>query len=849
MLWVSLMIKQFYRLTCIALMSSAALSLPAIQAARAQEFAGTPATPWMDEAPQAPRMYQSPVEAPPPLPEDDLSIKRISLADLQDLTTSDEILSPLEGAYYGRVIDDLKQFGYDIFKDADLIKQEMTSVPAGMVQDNYVLSVGDKIDILVRGQENTRHTYEIDAQGLLVIDNFTPIAAIGQTLGTIRDALEQEAAEMHNTQLFVSLSGVRQINVLVVGHVPHPGRQMMTAFHTVLDALSVAGGVEKTGSLRKIKLVRGGKSTFIDLYSVLMDNTANAEMSLQEGDRIIVPPVGQSVAVSGNVKRPAIYEIRPNTKLTLSEMLGLAGGVMTPGNNRYMKLAVNPQGREAVSDIQNDKARIFGDGAVLVVAQGETRRAQDVTLSGHTREPGAHDLQRASSLTELINDENILGTNIYPLIGIIERRDADQLTKKLIEFSPRQVIRKDFDRALEEGDVVHLFSMNQIRTLENETAEAKIDTPLLQPASYQLNKPGKDETRIRDPLIASFLRERSVFVRGAVRQAGAYPVADGATLDSVLAIAGGTTLEANVSKIEVTSRLQGEGHQEHGRSGTRRINVNLRTDNPDTVLIGPGDTVRVNQKFNRIEDQSVTLLGEVVHPGRYDLMAGDTVLSLIGRAGGLTEQGYPDGAIFSRAAERKREASRYQAQAQDLKMKLAASLQQTDSDKKPDMAQVQAVQTLVAQLNDAQPVGRITVEVDPESLKADPEQDMLLEAGDKIYIPKRPLNVRVAGEVLSPAALQFRKGKDADDYIRESGGTTYFADADRAFVIYPDGSARPLSVSVWNHESSMIPPGSTIIVPRDPKPYNFLEGAERISQILANLAISGLYVDAISDDN
>jgi polysaccharide export outer membrane protein len=840
--------SRFIRLGAMTLLSSGIVAGIAAGTAGAQELASQAVAPWMTEKPAAPPMGAEWDMPTPYSAEDDLAIKRISLADLQNLTTPDEVLSPLEDSYYGRVIDDLRQFGYDIFKDANLIKQEMTSVPAGVVQDNYVLSVGDKIDFLLRGQENSRKTYEVDPQGLLVIDNFSPITAIGQTLGAVRQTLEKEAALMHNTEVFVSLSGMRQINVLVVGHVPHPGRQMMTAFHTVLDALSAAGGIQKTGSLRKIKLVRGGKSTFVDLYSVLMDNSANAEMSLQEGDRIIVPPVGQSVAVSGNVKRPAIYEVRPNQKLSLAEMLGLAGGVMTPGNNRYMKLSVTPQGREAVSDVQDDKARLFGDGSVLVVAQGETKRAQDVTLSGHTREPGTHDLMRARSLAELISNEGVLGDDIYPLIGIIERRDTNQLTKNLIEFSPRQVIRKDFDRQLEEGDVVHLFSMNQIRALES-IPEGNEETPLLHEASYQLQKPARDETRIRDPLIASFLRERSAFVRGAVRQAGAYPVADGATLDSVLAIAGGTTLEANVSKIEVTSRLQGEDHQEHGRSGTRRINVNLRSDNPQDILIGPGDTVRVNQKFNRIEDQSVTLLGEVVHPGRYDLMPGDTVLSLIERAGGLTEQGYPDGAIFSRAAERKREASRYKAQAQDLEMKLAASLQQTEDDKKPDMAQIQAVQTLVAQLNDAEPVGRITVEVDPESLKADPEQDMLLEAGDKIYIPKRPLNVRVAGEVLSPAALQFRKGKDADDYIDEAGGTTYYADADRTFIILPDGSARPMSISAWNHESSMIPPGSTIIVPRDPKPYNFLEGAERISQILANLAISGLYVDAISDDN
>ena len=243
------------------------------------------------------------------------------------------------------------------------------------------------------------------------------------------------------------------------------------------------------------------------------------------------------------------------------------------------------------------------------------------------------------------------------------------------------------------------------------------------------------------------------------------------------------------------------------------------------------------------------IIGEVNHPGRYDLMPSDTLSKLVERAGGLTADSYPDGAIFSRATERTREESRYKAQAQDLSMKLAASLQQVDDDKKPDMGQVQTTESLIAQLRNAKAVGRITVEADPASLQANPEQDILLETGDKIFIPKRPLTVRVAGEVLSPASLQFRKGKDPGEYIREAGGTTYYADRDRAFVVYPDGSAQPLNVNMWNHQSTFIPPGSTIIVPRDPKPFNFLESAERISQMLANLAISGLYIEAIGDDD
>ncbi|MCD8571703.1 MAG: capsule biosynthesis GfcC family protein [Alphaproteobacteria bacterium] len=167
----------------------------------------------------------------------------------------------------------------------------------------------------------------------------------------------------------------------------------------------------------------------------------------------------------------------------------------------------------------------------------------------------------------------------------------------------------------------------------------------------------------------------------------------------------------------------------------------------------------------------------------------------------------------------------------------------------PDAGAVAQAQTLVSELKEVQAVGRITVEADPAVLAAQPEVDMLLEPGDRIYIPKRPMTVRVSGEVLSPASLQFRDGKKPRDYIDEAGGFTFNADKDRSFVLFPDGSAQPIAVNIWNHNPSFIPPGSTIVVPRDPEPFDFMQSAKDLSQILANLAITGVFIDDVRDDN
>lgn len=799
---------------------SALLLLPCSALAQQEPMPASAFSPWMDEE----------------ISMEEADIRPLSLSDLENPFEQKKDLSPVEAAFSKRAGTDLTQYGYELFQDAAALD---TTIPAGAVQDDYILSSGDTLDIILRGQESKRAKITIDRQGMLIIDDFAPIAASGKTLGKLRADLEYQAGQMHNTEIFVSLSGIRQLGVLVVGHVNAPGRKTLTSFHTVLDALNQSGGIHKTGSLRQIKLIRGGQSYIIDLYHLLMKNGGRADMLLKDGDRIVVPPLGPTVAISGFVKRPGIYELHNGEKLSLRDMLGLGGNVISPGKTRYLHLDYDKNGKETVTEITEKDTRLFTEGSILEVSQADAAREQSITLSGHTREPGTHALKTAPSLQALFPNDKILGPDIYPLIAVIERTNPDQLTRELLPFSPRAVLQGAFDRKLANGDVIHLFSNSQIRKLGQENKEDLLHTISATPQ--------KDS--IDNPLIQSFLMERAAFVRGAVRVPGAYPVADDATLESILAMAGGITLEGNKNNVEVTSRLQGEGYQEDGRSGTQRLTINLSAEDPDTIAIGPGDTVRVNQAFHRIEDKSVTLIGEIHHPGRYDLMPGDTLSNLIERAGGMLDHAYPAGTVFSRANERKAEENQYRAKARDLEMKLAASLQNIDSDKKPDMAQVASVESLITELKAAKAVGRITVEADPGVLIADPDQDILLEAGDRIYIPKRPLTVRVAGEVLSPAALQFKKGKTAQDYIREAGGTTYYADKGRSFVIYPDGSAEPLHVSTWAHSAVMIPPGSTIIVPRDPKPFDFLDSAERISQVLANLAISGLYVEAIGDDD
>ncbi|MGH1399454.1 MAG: SLBB domain-containing protein [Alphaproteobacteria bacterium] len=761
----------------------------------------------------------------------------------QSPSTENRLPSTIEQMYAARILTPLSQFGYDMFgvpsEETRTALGNTKTTPSGAVQDDFILGSGDELEILFTGQRRDRGTYTINNNGSLIIPDLPPIPASGRSIGQVRISIQSAAQNLHNTEAYVSLASVRHIGALVIGHVKRPGRKNLTVFHTVLDALMESGGIDKTGSLRQIKLIRDGRSTIIDLYALLMHGQSNVDLRLHDGDRIIVPAIGPTIAVAGEAKRPAIYEILPTRrgmrhephknaeKLTLNQILEFAGGTLSPGANRFLKLAITQSGEESVEEVEDAFTPTFSDGSILMISKGGEKRAGQIELTGHTLRPGLYALSQHKTLSDLLSSNTILGQDIYPLIGIIEREDPQQLTTTFLDFPLTLVINGEYDRTLEDGDKIHLFSNTQIAALE---------MPALPNAQGSTNP--IDGDLIDDPVLISFLKERSAFIRGAVRESGAYPLAEGITLDSILAVAGGLALEANTANIEVTTT--------HDGANKHRETINLANTPAANVIIESGASIRVNQKFDKIKDNSVLLMGEVQNPGRYDLMNGDKISDLIARAGGLSPDAYPYGAIFSRQSERRTEEARYKSQSQTIKQAIARALD--EDDEKVNAGKIAEARALAEELENAKGAGRITIEADPAVLSVKPELDLLLQTGDRLYIPKRGLTVRVHGEVLSASALQFREGKAPLDYIHEAGGFTFHADKDRTFVLYPDGSAQPLQVSSWNYKATFIPPGSTIVVPRDPKPFDFIQSAKDVSQILSNLAVTTIFINDVIED-
>ncbi|WP_343207197.1 SLBB domain-containing protein [Azospirillum formosense] len=557
----------------------------------------------------------------------------------------------------------------------------------------------------------------------------------------------------------------------------------------------------------------------------------------------------------GRTPCPPLFETVPDLLVfALEHSTLLMGGVPRPGfypsagRGSAAELALAAGGPESGA-----YAPPFGGASQSRPAAGTIVEPDEPVyeLTGHARRPGVRPLAGGATLRDALTGGDALTRDVYPLLGVIERFDRRTLVHRLIPFSPQEVASGQANRALSDGDRVRLLSTTEVLALtRSPDKEHKPEAPPTAtgavgagavgagPPAAGLPTAGLPAPEAPDsepPLpgeIAELVRERGVQVRGAVRTPGTYPVAEMATVEALLATAGGPAATADLASLEVTTA-----------TGQRR-RLDLRDGATARTALHPGDSLRVNPIPQALEARAVTISGAVRRPGAYDVARGETLSSLIDRAGGLTEEAYPAGASFLRDSERKRERAWFDQQARDLERWMVQEVEKGEA-ARSDV--VGLARQLATQLRGVEPLGRIVVEADPLVLRQRPELDVLLEPDDRILIPKRPLTVTVTGEVLHPTAAQFVSGKTAEAYLREAGGASRNADDARIFLVLPDGRAQPLSLSSWNHTVTAIPPGSSIVVPRDPKPFDLMEFSKNMGTILGQLAISAAAIAVISE--
>lgn len=382
----------------------------------------------------------------------------------------------------------LMQFGYDQLG----LGREVTVPETGAVADDYVMGPGDEVVVSLRGQENTDVRVTVDRNGQVVLPRLAPIAASGRSFGAFRQTLDAAVARAYvATKASVTLGRVRQVTVLVSGEINVPGQRIATGLSSVVDVLLLSGGVKKTGSLRNVSLVRAGKTYTVDLYGVLAGSVAagSAGMRVADGDRIIVPPLGPTVAVAGLVRRAGIYELPAHSSgMNARALLALAGGQEVRGRYRLAVQRIEADGRLVLVSLQNDNS-LVRDSEILRVELAADLTASQATLSGGTGLAGQYAISTGTKLSEVVRSPGALGPSPYTLFGLIVRKDPKTLLRSLVAFTPVAVLNGTEDQALQSDDLIRPLSQSEAALLSFVVKTF-------------LDKLTVDQARIRNPLEA-----------------------------------------------------------------------------------------------------------------------------------------------------------------------------------------------------------------------------------------------------------------------------------------------------------------------------------------------------------
>jgi protein involved in polysaccharide export with SLBB domain len=338
-----------------------------------------------------------------------------------------------------------------------------------------------------------------------------------------------------------------------------------------------------------------------------------------------------------------------------------------------------------------------------------------------------------------------------------------------------------------------------------------------------------------DPLVlVNFLIDHRVRLDGAVHGPGSYLAGPNATLNDLVQAAGGTLNWADESGVELISTVV---DRSTGQAVTGRKSLPLRKGMLASYVVHPRDQFRFSQVSSDVGVGSVTVQGEVRYPGTFPILRGEHLSDLLARAGGLTSTAYPYGTVYLRQSAAQAERQAYVREADEIQNQLVVAMTRIGSSKF-DPNTFASMQSFVSEVRNHQALGRVSFVADPKILAADPSRDPLLEAGDVIYIPPRPTTIAVLGEVLQPGNFTFRKGATLDDYIEQAGGYSAIADESHIYVVLPNGEARRATRSWLNFDVTALPPGSSIVVPRDVTPLDLRQTIIDVSQIFSQFAVS-----------
>jgi polysaccharide biosynthesis/export protein len=727
----------------------------------------------------------------------------------------------------------LRPFGYDLFNTLPSTYAPVSDVP---VPSQYVVGPGDTLEVQLLGNTQAEHSLTVGRDGTIQFPDLGPIAVAGLTFPEARQAIEQRVSQgMIGTHAEVSIGELRSITVFITGEAETPGSYTLSALSTITNALFASGGIKEIGSLRNIQLKRKGRLVAtLDLYDLLLRGDSGNDLRLMSGDVIFIPPVGATAGVTGEIRRPAIYELNGESKA--SDLLYLAGGLLPDADPRTATIErINDARVRMVLDVDlttpSGRATPLRSGDVMRLAAVRPQLTNAVTLTGNIYRPGAVAWHQGLRIGDVLPRPEDLKPNSDLHYLLIRRESLDHQISTLsadLEKAWREP-SSDANVLLAPRDEIYVFNLEGGRELQM--------------------KPVLDDLRQQAVMGAP---AKTVGVGGRVRAPGTYPLEVGMTVSDLVRAGAGLDEAAYAQEAELTRYAVVNGEYRQIATLEVKLAAALAGDPAADLVLQPFDYLVVKELPQWSEQATIKLEGEVRFPGTYPIKRGEKLSSVLQRAGGLTDLAFAEGAIFTRKSLREREAAQVATLADRLQTDLASLALQATQAVTPGYTQQPATQALVVgqslldNLREVEPVGRLVIDLAKiDHASAGSHFDVVLKDGDRLMVPGEMQEVTVLGEVQSTTSHLYNPSLTRDDYIRMSGGTTQNADTGRIYVVRASGSVVSGDSNAWfRHSRDGIRPGDTIVVPLNAQRMRPLPMWTAITTIIYNLAIAAAAVNS-----
>lgn len=629
---------------------------------------------------------------------------------------------------------------------------------------NYVLGPNDQIAISVYGVQEYSGDLLVSPEGNINVPNVGLIRVAGLTIEDATQKIKNSMGTIYSylrsggSKISVTLSKIRTIKVTIIG-ANRPATYRLSSLATVFNALYVSGGPTAFGSFREIELLRDNKLfKKIDLYRMLFNGDQSDNIGLKDNDVIRIPSYKTRVSIEGQVKRPGIFEVLPNE--SFANILAFASGFTDTAYQASVKVYAQTNKERQIKDLQEAQYNTYQPqmGDVFVVSKILNRYTNRVKIAGAVYRPDVFELTSNLKVADLIRKADGLTEDAYTGRAQIIRLQED-LTRSVVSF--------DVAKALN-GDAANNILLNR----EDEVIiTSKLD--------------------LRDSL--------NVYIQGEIRKPGSFEFTQGLTLKDLILQAGGFT-DAAFKSIEIARLIKRDSIEQKDFRAAEIISTEVDGDISTaaaSIKLTPFDVVTVKRKAGYTLPESVRISGQVQYPGPYALSArNERVSAILKRAGGYTPDAYVEGAylVHNKTAEEKKREEENIERAKKI-LKDSSGLAQLEKEKVTTFIKV--------------PLNLNGIVNNPGS-----EEDLVLKAGDEIFIPKYDGQIKVGGAVLLTTQVPYSKNNSFANYITAAGGYSADAIKRKAYIVYANGEAAKSSKFLFFTFRPKVKPGSEIIVPK-----------------------------------